>query len=145
MTLCVIIGHFIFAVWCILHFGENMNQFEMEKLKWEQTWIYVVKSVLKRHEMILKVVLNVTVIFYFIHHHFIEHIKIPGKYDVNEKARSDVTQWRKLSQWRQGFEQSCCSKKVIFLQTSLKFAVAAFLEVRKIPIKIRENLQTSCQ
>ena len=28
----VIIGHYIFAVWCILHFGENMNQFEMEKL-----------------------------------------------------------------------------------------------------------------
>ena len=37
-------------------------------------------------------------------------------------------------------------KKVIFfLQTSLKFAVATFLEVRKIPIKVRENLQTSCQ
>ena len=28
----VIIGHYIFAVWCILHFGENMNQFKMEKL-----------------------------------------------------------------------------------------------------------------
>ena len=30
--MCVIIGHYIFAVWCILHFGENMNQVEMEKL-----------------------------------------------------------------------------------------------------------------
>ena len=35
--------------------------------------------------------------------------------------------------------------KRLFLQTSLKFTVAAFLEVRKIPIKVRENLQTSCQ
>ena len=37
------------------------------------------------------------------------------------------------------------AKRLIFLQTSIKFAVATFLEVRKIPIKVRENLQTSCQ
>ena len=38
--MCVIIGHYIFEVWYILHFGENMNQFEKEKLIWEQKWIY---------------------------------------------------------------------------------------------------------
>ena len=37
------------------------------------------------------------------------------------------------------------AKRLFFSQTSLKFAVAAFLEVRKIPIKVRENLKTSCQ
>ena len=37
------------------------------------------------------------------------------------------------------------AKMLFFLQTSLKFAVAAFLEVRKIPIEVRENLQTSCR
>ena len=31
--MCVIIGNYVFAVWCILYFGVNMNQFEMEKLK----------------------------------------------------------------------------------------------------------------
>ena len=49
-----------------------------------------------------------------------KHIKIPGKYDVNEKARKDVTQWRKLSQWRQGFEHSCRSEKVNVFTNKLK-------------------------
>ena len=35
------------------------------------------------------------------------------------------------------------AKRLFFLQRSLKFAVATFLEVRKISIKVRENLQTS--
>ena len=38
--------------------------------------------------MILKVLLNVTVLFYFIHRNVIETQKIQGKYDVNEKART---------------------------------------------------------
>ena len=72
--MCVIIGHYIFAVWCILHFGENMNQFEMEKLMRAN-----MDYVLKRHEMIQIVDLNVTVIFYFIYRHVIE----TSKYRVN--------------------------------------------------------------
>ena len=59
--------------------------------------------------------------------------------------RREVTSINDVSYRSERFERSCCSKKVIFLQTCLKFAVATFLEVRKIPIKVRENLQTSCQ
>ena len=86
--MCVIIGHYIFAVWCTLYFAlwrkhESIRNGKVLKCG---------KICTKRHKMILIVVLNVTVIFYFIHRHVIETHQNTGKDDVNEKARSDVTQ-----------------------------------------------------
>ena len=43
--MCVIMGHYEFAVWCILYFCENINQFEMEKLERANMDIRVVKYV----------------------------------------------------------------------------------------------------
>ena len=77
------------------------TQIKTVKIHWkyksakEQTWKYVIISVLKRHEIILHIFLNASVI-YFINrlvygsHTTLKHLKIPRKYDVNWKAR----RWR---------------------------------------------------
>ena len=92
--MCVIIGSYVFAVWCILYmyFGVNMNQFEMEKLKRANVFIcgeiYAkkarndTKSGLKCHGIIL---------FYTSKRH-----RNTSKYRVNttsmKRRESDVTQ-----------------------------------------------------
>ena len=86
--MCVIIENYVFAVWCILYFGVNKNQFEIEKLKRANVEIrgeiYAkkarndTKSGLKCHGIIL---------FYTSKRHR-NTFRIHCKYDVNEKART---------------------------------------------------------
>ena len=78
--MCVIIGHYISAVWCILHFGENMNQFEMEKLMRANMDICGKICTKKaRNDTNSSFKCHGNILFYTSTH-------------VNEKARSDVTQ-----------------------------------------------------
>ena len=93
IIMCVIIGHYIFAVelWCARYFAlENMNQFEMEKLKRANMDIcgkICTKKAPTDTKSISKCQGNLNFYIYTSS----KHIKIPSKYDVNEKARSDVT------------------------------------------------------